>query len=480
MCSYPKCFSVSVLLSILAWFGSIGVLQAETTIASGEPLVVTVNGHRYPIAVVRIRDKKQIVLSSKHEFGKFADVKLTINFNNTRLTQLSGQRLRFTGKDFSKPSVLLHWMKPGKSLPTSIFITKDYDLSLVFGRERDFRIPLEISFKTREGANVTVVGTQLAKTSDLVVVNGKVDRHQDNIDTVMYVAARFIQRVDKLANLPQLKDHGYALSMPGSNEKPDPNPKRVYSSTELKFDFTGARGKEQGDFQMVRDRSGWQVYRVLAPARLRSIKQADLSLDTLFMYDAFIAQAVDRVFGKAKVKTWKSKNKMLQNTNVDPKKNKDQYGIAAYRVTLKDGSQHYVKLLAKKQGLWKISKILNGAQVVQAHMDKRKNKRHWSSDVQKHLAAVRLEKELNQRYAHLQIRATNFSCGVSKLWTDCKATWYRLVNAKEQCEGTKYLYRRKDDKSPWQFVRELAADEKLDHRDGQVKKMPKPSKYFCW
>ena len=154
--------------------------------------------------------------------------------------------------------------------------------------------------------------------------------------------------------------------MPGQNEKPDPNPKRVYSSTELEFEFTGSKGEEKAKFQMVRDRSGWQVYRVLRPPRLRAAKRVDLSLDSLFMYDFYIEQAMNRVFAKDQVKTWKDKNKMLQNTNPDPKLNQNQYGIAAYLVTLKDGSQHYVKLLAKKQGVWKISKILNGSQVVQA------------------------------------------------------------------------------------------------------------------
>ena len=59
-------------------------------------------------------------------------------------------------------------------------------------------------------------------------------------------------------------------------------------------------------------------------------------------------------------------------------------------------------------------------------------------------------------------------------------TWYRLMNNAEQCEGTTYMYRRKDKDANWEFVRELAADEELDHRDGQVKKKAKPSKYFCW
>ena len=481
MCSRSKSFVFCALVSNMVLFGNIARLHADTTISSGQPLAITVNGHQYPIAVVRIRDQQKIILSSKHEFGKFADVELTIDFGSAKLNHLSGQYMHFTGKDFSDPSLLLSWKKPDQSLPTSIFIHKDYDMSLAFGREKDFRIPLDIKLKARESAaNISANGVQLAKTSDLVVVNGKVDRHQDNIDTVLYVAARFIQRADKLASLPKLTHNGYALSMPGQNEKPDPNPKRVYSSTELEFEFTGSKGEEKAKFQMVRDRSGWQVYRVLRPPRLRAAKRVDLSLDSLFMYDFYIEQAMNRVFAKDQVKTWKDKNKMLQNTNPDPKLNQNQYGIAAYLVTLKDGSQHYVKLLAKKQGVWKISKILNGSQVVQAHMGKQKNERRWSSKIQQQLAAVRLEKALNKRYAKLQVRSTNISCGVSSLLTDCKATWYRLVKGKEQCEGTKYVYRRKDDKDPWRFMRELAADEKLDHRDGQVKKMTKPTKYFCW
>lgn len=473
MCSHKKSIVISALVLCCGLFGKIAALQAQ-------PLTISVNGTRYPIAVVRIRDKQQIILSTQHEFAKFPAVKLTINFTSGKLTQLSGQSLHFSGKNFSEPNLLLSWIKPGKSLPSNQFITKNYDLTLKFGQEKDYRIPLEFTLKTREGVNLSAAGNQLARTSDLRVVNGKVDRQQDNIDTVLYVAARFIQRVDKLAKLPKLKEHGYAISMPGQHEKPDPSPVRVFSSTELNFDFVGGKGKETGKFQMVRDHSGWRVYRVLSPARLRAATPVDLHLDTLFMYDYFGEQVVNHAFGKDKVKTWESKNKMLQNTNADPKLNQDQYGIAAYRVTLKDGSQHYIKLLVKKQGIWKVAKVVNGSQVMQAHMAVRKNKRFYDSYVQQHLAAVRLEKALNKRYAHLQIRSTNFSCGVSRLWSDCKATWYRLVNDKKQCEGTRYMYQRKDDKSPWRFVRELAADERLDHRDGQVKKQAKPTRYYCW
>jgi hypothetical protein len=42
------------------------------------------------------------------------------------------------------------------------------------------------------------------------------------------------------------------------------------------------------------------------------------------------------------------------------------------------------------------------------------------------------------------------------------------------------MFKRDDPKSDWQFVQELAADEKLDHRDGLIKKRDKPEKHHCW
>lgn len=476
----------SILLAALIWGalwnGPTLAGSAEAAVTSGQPLTITVNGYQFPVAVVRIRDKSQITLSSKKEFGKFPDVKLTINFGGARLTQLSGKRLHFTGGNFSEPSLMLSWKKPGNYLPDSVFISRNYEMSLAFGQERDFRIPFRIGLSSSQGIKLIATGTLLANTSDLLVVNGKVDRQQDNLDTVLYVAARFIQRHDKLPALPKLKPTGSAISLPGPATNPEPNPRRVYSSTELEFEFNGARGKETGRFQMVRDRSGWWVYRVLRPKRMRADEQVDLSLDTLFIFDYFGEQVINRMFGKDRIQAWQHKNAMLQHQHQhpDPGQGLDRTGMAAYLVTLRDGSEQYLKVLVKKQAVWKISRVLNGSQVVQAHTDKPPKRKQRGMKPPEYLSAVRLEQELNKRYPHLQIRSTKFSCRVSGLFTDCRASWYRLVRDKEQCEGTSYVYQRKDRHASWQFVRELAANERLDHRDGQVKKTATPEEYYCW
>jgi hypothetical protein len=468
------------LVPVTAFLGAHAIPQAQAAIPADQALVISVNGRAFPIEVIRVRDK-QVVFSTHEELGKFPDLKLTVNFGNTVLGNLSNKRLHFTGKSFSEPSLILSWKEAEGSFPKNIFVTKNYDMSLVFGAEKDYRIPLEFKLDTRQGVTMRAAGKHLAQTSDLVVVNGKVDIHQDNNDTVMYVAAQFIKHVDKTSVVKNLQAKGHMMSIPGKDEKKDPNPKRIYSSSTIDFDFDGPKGKETAKFQMVRDQTGWQVYRVLSPERLRNAKQVDLSLDSLFMYDYFGQQVVEKTFGKDKVQAWVEKGGMLQYRNPDPKRSQVQTGSVAYLVTLKDGSKRYLKLLVKKDGIWKIRKVLNGTQVALAHVEVVSAQPVWGSDIQKHLAAVRLEKELNKRYpTNLQIRSVNASCGYSKLLTQCKMTWYRLMNNAEQCEGTTYMYRRKDKDANWEFVRELAADEELDHRDGQVKKKAKPSKYFCW
>jgi hypothetical protein len=102
------------------------------------------------------------------------------------------------------------------------------------------------------------------------------------------------------------------------------------------------------------------------------------------------------------------------------------------------------------------------------------------SDMLKYLSAVRLEQDLNNKYNDLQIRTVNISCGHSNLLAACWISWTQLFNEEERCEGTQYMYNRPDPQSEWQFVKVLAADEQLDHRDGQVKKLAKPRQTGCW
>jgi hypothetical protein len=452
--------------------------QVAQPLSLTTPLKVSVNGRVYPIDVVSARDG-WVTISTRKELGKFADLEIKISLTNQHIDSFSNKTLHFTGKDFSEPHIQVSWMEPGKNLPKSEFISKNYDLLMQFGQEQDYRIPFQIKLDTREKVTVKAAGKYTARTSDLVVVNGKVDLHRDNTDTVLYVIEQFIKQVDGVPEVKGLKNRSHSMSMPGKDEKPDPNPGRVYSSASINVDFETHHRKEAAEFQMVRTNSGWQVYRALKPARFKAAVEPDLSLDTLFLFDYLGEQVVTKSLGKDKVEEWERKGSMLQHRNPDPKRDQTQIASASYLVKLKDGARRYVKVAATKRGHWQIDHIFDGTQIPQAHAKKPAvNQR--GSDMQKYLSAVRLEKSLNKQYPDLQVRGADFSCGYSNLLTQCRISWRRLVDGEEKCEGTKYMYRRNDKNSPWQFVRELAADEELDHRDGQVKKKDKPRKYHCW
>ncbi len=453
--------------------------QPAQAMQLSKPLEVFVNGRKYPLDIVRARDG-WVTLSSKEELGKFPEMLLKINLTNANIKDFSNQNLQFHGTGFSDPNIQVSWMVAGENLPKSEFIMNNYDLQLKFGQERDYRIPMQLKFESKGKVAVKAVGKFVAKTSDLVVVNGQVDLHHDNSDTVMYVIEQFIKRTDNVTNLKSLDSQSHSMSMPGKEEKKDPNPQRVYSSSTVNLEFESIQGKEVAEFQMVRVNNGWQVYRVLKPERLQASTKVDQGLDTLFIFGYFGKQVVEKRFGKDKLRKWERKGSMLQHRHPDPKKDQTQKGSASYLVHLKDGRQRYVKIMAVKEGVWKIKKVLDGSQVAQAHAAKPYGNKVRGSDITKYLSAKRLERALNNRYPDLQIRSVNFSCGYSALLTQCRISWQRLVNNEEKCEGTKYMYRRKDKNAAWKFVKELAADEELDHRDGLVKKKKKPRKYSCW
>jgi len=452
--------------------------HAKQNLSLTTPLSVSLNGRVYPIDFIDARDN-HIIISTKKELGKFPDLEISVTMFNQHIGSFSNKSLHFTGKDFSDPQIQVSWMDPGKNLPNTEFITKNYDMTLQFAQEQDYRIPVQIKLETKEKVTINAIGKFMAKTSDLVLVDGKVDLNQDNTDTLLYVIKQFIKQVDGVPEVKDITNTSYSMSGPGEEEKPDPNPSRVYSSASINFNFESKQGKEVAEFQMVRTNKGWQVYHVVEPERLRSAVEPDMGLDTLFMFEYLGDQIVTKTFGKDNVESWERKGSSLQHLNPDPKRDQTQVASASYLVKLKDGSQRYVKVAASKHGTWQVDDIFDGSQVPQAHIKEPVESKH-GSEIQQYMSAVRLEKSLKKQYPHLQARGFDISCGHSNLFTDCRISWNRLVNNEEKCEGTMYMYKRKDGNSPWQFVRKLAEDEKLDHRDGQVKKMDKPRKYSCW
>ena len=168
------------LVSVTALLGTQAIPQAKAAIPAEQALVISVNGRAFPIEVVRVRDK-QVVFSTHEELGKFPDLKLTVDFGNTILGNLSNKRLHFTGKSFSEPSLMLSWKESEGGFPKNIFVTKNYDMSLVFGTEKDYRIPLEFKLDTRQGVTMRAAGKHLAQTSDLVVVNIHLAIHHNQV-----------------------------------------------------------------------------------------------------------------------------------------------------------------------------------------------------------------------------------------------------------------------------------------------------------
>ena len=242
-------------------------VQAEQPLLLTTPLSVSLNGRSYPINFISVREN-QVIISTKKELGKFPDLEIKINLANQHVGNFSNRNLHFTGKNFSEPNIQVNWMEPGQGAPKFEFIPKNYDLQMQFGQEEDFRIPVQIKLDTKEKVTLNAVGKFIARTSDLVVVDGKVDLSQDNTDTVVYVIEQFIKQIDDVPELKSIVYRSSSMSLPGKEEKPDPNPSRVYSSASVSVDFESNHGKEAAKFLMVRTNMGWQVYRILEPERL--------------------------------------------------------------------------------------------------------------------------------------------------------------------------------------------------------------------
>ena len=443
-----------------------------------QPLEVVVNDKKYVIESFSVRDD-WVTLSTRKELGRLPDLELKIGLHNHEIDDFSNKKLQYSGKAFTDPHIQISWKEQAKSFPKSEYISKNYNLSMQFGQEKDFRIPVQFFFSTDENIKVRANGSLLAKTSDLVVVNGKIDIHQDNYDTVLYVAEQFIKDVYGLNEVKNLQIRGHSLSYP-ANDKKYADPEYVYSTSDLGLVFDYAGKTVEADMILVRTNDGWIVYRALKPERMKSAIAPDRGLDTLNIFGLLGDEAVYKKYDKVKVKEWENKDAMLMHGNYENKEKQVQTGHASYLVKFKDGSQRYVKITVEKQGIWKIKKVLDGSQIPQAHVNVPVAGKGGGSDMQQYLAAKRLEKSLNTQYPDLQVRAIEFSCGYSNLLTQCTISWWRMVNNEEKCEGTKYMYSREDIKSVWRYVSELSIDEELDHRDGIVKKKEKPRKYHCW
>jgi hypothetical protein len=72
-------------------------------------------------------------------------------------------------------------------------LQKGFSIQLTSGKEKDFRVPIRIRFQASGKLNINIAGSIILATSDLVSKNNVVDRSQDNLATIQYIAEDYVR-----------------------------------------------------------------------------------------------------------------------------------------------------------------------------------------------------------------------------------------------------------------------------------------------
>jgi hypothetical protein len=204
--------------------------------------------------------------------GEASDIVLEIPLLGMPGGKTTGRVFHVGENDAASPTLSLRWTDPATGHPKSEFIREGYTLDLEFGQQRDYEIPGKVSLHIPPYGYLSGVFT--ASTSDLRIVDGEVDLTQDNLDTLYYVAKQLIQETYRAEEV-EIQRRSSTLSATGRGF--DANDReRIYAVGELTFTYrVGGGAAQKAEFQLVRDRNGWRVERVVKPANFPELQKRE-------------------------------------------------------------------------------------------------------------------------------------------------------------------------------------------------------------
>lgn len=158
-----------------------------------------------------------------------------------------------------------------------------------------------------------------------------------------------------------------------------------------------------------------------------------------------------------------------------------QVGFIGYEVSIAGAAKSLVKVqLYKDENGWRVVNQLAENQIHQAHPVAEYKITNKQKHAAKVVAALALEKELNQQSEMPKVRSTSFSCTLTK--NKDKASCRGVYGVREAdaddvvCKSKNYLLQQTN--QIWQVEKAIADNEKVDYKSG-VLKTYKPFDMHC-
>lgn len=231
----------------------------EPIAPSDAPVRGEIKGHLFSPDRVELRDN---VLKFAEGDRLLPDMGVEIRFRSLGYETLEKEKIHVDYTVFRKPEVVLRWrdgLRPGWK-----HTRVGYELDIELGEEKDYQVPGRIALTVPGYARMA--GTFTAKTSDIVIKDGKVDLTQDGSDTLHYVAKTFLERLYKNQAVEIVQRISLSIRSPDQAPNlPDPGTVLRRGSVRFYYQVAGSSDRKVADLDLIRDATGWKVSYVREP-----------------------------------------------------------------------------------------------------------------------------------------------------------------------------------------------------------------------
>ena len=231
----------------------------EPVALSDAPVRGEIKGHPFSPDRVELRDN---VLKFSQGGRLIPDIGVEIGFHFLGYETLEKENIHVDYTVFRKPKIVLRWRDGSRVQWKHTRI--GYALDIELGEEKDYQLPGRIALVVPGYARLS--GTFTAKTSDIVIKDGKVDLTQDGSDTLHYVAKTFLEKLYKHQAVEIVQRISLSIRPPNQPPNP-PDPSTVLRRGSVKFIYQVAGSSDRGiaDLDLIRDAAGWKVSYVRQP-----------------------------------------------------------------------------------------------------------------------------------------------------------------------------------------------------------------------
>ena len=233
-------------------------VATPTTAIPETPLKGQLSGQVFTLDLADIENG---ILTLRQGKGFFPDRGVTIFLFTNKWEIPFGKTYTVTAYDpsfGSKPHVHLKYKVAGKNVPETEMFLKGYSMTLVFGQEKNKKIPVKIYLKLPSRKHSEIAGTFMATIKGFRLVDGKPDLTLDNFDNLKYLALYDVLKSDPKQDIQDIKHHDTRFQSYNKSQ-----PKHVQSGS-LDMEYRIGAGETQTRrYQFVKEDGTWRVLRTL-------------------------------------------------------------------------------------------------------------------------------------------------------------------------------------------------------------------------